>query len=165
MASRLTHARVAVQQAEQMLKSARHGVASWEGHLADRRRELADAEREEAARVPVDRGAQVLTSGAPVPEDGSHARLRPDGQQEGYVVLTEDERKKGFVRPYRDAYRHITCGGITTMVRALADTYARDPAFYSGTYCSTCHAHFKVGAEGEFTWYEMDGSEGPRVGT
>ena len=118
-----------------------------------------------AAKIPVDRSAQQLTDGAPVPEDRSHTKLRPDGQQEGYVVLSADERGKGFVRPYRDAYRHQTCGKITTMGRALAETYARDPSFYSGTFCATCRGHFPVGEDGEFTWYEMDGREGPKVGT
>jgi hypothetical protein len=85
--------------------------------------------------------------------------------QKGYVVLSEDERKRGFIRPFRDAYRHLNCGRITTMSRPLAETYARDPEFYSGTFCSTCRTHFPVGADGEFTWYEMDGTEGPKVGT
>ena len=105
----------------------------------------------------------TLTDGSPVTDD--HRELRPDGMQKGYVVLSEDERAKGFVRPYRDAYRHLTCGKITTMGRSIAETYAREPSFYSGTFCSTCLAHFPVGEDGEFTWYEMDGAEGPKVGT
>lgn len=113
----------------------------------------------------VDRSARVLVSGEPVPEDQSHTELKPNGQQKDYVVLTADERGKGFVRPYRDAYRHLKCGKITTMSRAIAETYARDPFFYSGTFCTTCCAHFPVGEDGEFTWYEMDGTTGPKVGT
>lgn len=106
----------------------------------------------------------TLTDGSPVTPD--HREIDPaTGQQKGYVVLSAEERAKGFVRPYRDAYRHQTCGGITTMGRALAETYARAPGFYSGTFCSTCRAHFPVGKDGEFTWYEMDGREGPKVGT
>lgn len=58
----------------------------------------------------------------------------------------------------------ITCPD-STMGRALAETYARDPDFYSGTFCSTCRDHFPVGEDGEFTWYEMDGRDGPKVGT
>jgi hypothetical protein len=113
---------------------------------------------------PVDRSAVQLSNGAPV--TGDHRTIDPaTGQQKGYVVLTEDERAKGFVRPFRDAYRHGRCGRITTMGRAIAETYARDPGFYTGTFCSTCRNHFPVGAAGEFTWYEMDGSEGPKVGT
>lgn len=107
----------------------------------------------------------TLSDGSPVPADGSHRQLGPNGQQEGYVVLSEAERAKGFVRPYRDAYRHQTCGTITTMGRSIAETYARDPFFYSGTFCVHCRAHFPVGEGGEFTWYEMDGREGPKVGS
>lgn len=112
---------------------------------------------------PVDRSQRTLTDGSPVTDD--HREIGPDGLQKGYVVLSEDERKRGFIRPFRDAYRHLNCGKITTMSRPLAETYARDPEFYSGTFCSTCRTHFPVGADGEFTWYEMDGTEGPKVGT
>jgi hypothetical protein len=69
------------------------------------------------------------------------------------------------VRPFRNAYRHAVCGKITTMSREIAETYARDPTFYSGTFCATCRGHFPVGEDGQFTWYEMDGREGPKVGT
>jgi hypothetical protein len=86
----------------------------------------------------------------------------PDtGMQESYLVLSDEERAKGFVRPVRSTYIHLTCGGATTMGLALAETYARDPRFYSGTYCARCRGHFPVGAEGEFVW---DGTD-IRVGT
>lgn len=179
-------------------------------------REANEKKRMENA-PPVDRSATQLTDGAPVPADHSHLTIRPSGQQEGYVVLSDAERAKGFVRPLRDAYRHVGvrpifptrpltpdeetrhgggdapyvafepyppghrgsslgrfwtqaqldsgCQAITTMGRSIAETYARDPAFYGGTFCSTCAAHFPVGENGEFTWYEMDGREGPKVGT
>lgn len=29
------------------------------------------------------------------------------GLQKAYLVLSEEERKKGFVRPYRDSYTHV----------------------------------------------------------
>ena len=53
------------------------------------------------------------------------------------------------------------CGHVTTMGAALAETYARDPGFYSGTFCATCSAHFDVGEHGEFVW---EGTN-ERVGT
>ena len=127
--------------------------------------EIIEKRRQEAAKIPVDRSAQILTDGSPVPEDRSHTKLRADGQQEGYVVLSPEERSKGFVRPYRDAYRHLKCGKITTMSRSISETYARDPAFYSGTFCTTCGGHFPIGEAGEFVWYEMNGTTGPKVGT
>lgn len=120
---------------------------------------------ESAHHAPTDFNARVLANGSPVPEDGSHKELTASGQQKDYVVLTQTERDKGFVRPFRDAYRHLKCGKITTMGRAIAETYAREPAFYSGTFCTTCSGHYPVGEYGEFVWYEMDGTTGPKVGT
>ena len=90
----------------------------------------------------------------------------PVPQAPVYLVLSEEERAKGFVRPYRDAYKHTggsaPCNTVTTMGRALSETYARDPKFYGGTYCATCCMHRPVA---EFRWYEMDGKLGPVVGT
>jgi hypothetical protein len=96
--------------------------------------------------------AVCTTSGRPIAPD--HRELDPvTGQQKDYLVLCPDERAKGFVRPVRDTYRHLTCGATTRMGRALAETYARDPAFYSGTFCVTCGTH---GPLREFVW--LDGS-------
>jgi hypothetical protein len=94
----------------------------------------------------------TLTDGSPVTPD--HREIDPEtGMQKGYVVLSAEERAKGFVRPVRQSYVHDKCGGVTTMGLALAETYARDPSFYSGTFCAICRRHFPVGADGEFTWY------------
>lgn len=94
-----------------------------------------------------------LTNGQPVPEDGSHKEIDPiSGQQKGYVVLSPEERAKGFVKPVRRSYTHV-CGSLTTMGTALAETYARNPYFYSGTFCCTCSEHFPLS---EFVW-EPDG--------
>lgn len=114
---------------------------------------------------PVDRKAITTLHGTPIDELRLQQAAQPTGQHGDYIVLTEGERGKGFVRPYRDAYRHTTCGKITTMGRALSETYARDPGFYGATFCSTCQVHRPVGSDGEFTWYEMDGREGQKVGT
>ena len=92
----------------------------------------------------------ILTDGSPVTPD--HRELQPNGQQKAYVVLSAEERAKGFVRPVRRTYVHDKCGGVTTMGLALAETYARNPSFYSGTFCAICRSHFPVGADGEFTW-------------
>jgi len=53
------------------------------------------------------------------------------------------------------------CLYVTSMGRELAETYARDPGFYNGTYCSKCKAHFPTGADGEFEWL----GENTKVGT
>ncbi len=70
-------------------------------------------------------------------------------QHKKYLILSEEERRKGFTRPYRDAYRHSFCGRITSMGRELSETYARDPFFYGSTYCTNCRKHLPVA---EFTW-------------
>lgn len=158
---------------------------------------------------PVDRSRRSLVDGSPV--TANHAELKPNGQQKGYVVLSADERARGFVRPVRTSYVHVGapgpahplrdltdaererfghdyvkyeeypqpgtsrgrfwtrakldaagrgCGTSTTMGRAIAETYARDPGFYGATFCCGCGAHFPVGKYGEFVW---DGTD-ERVG-
>lgn len=97
----------------------------------------------------------TLTDGSPVTPN--HREIDPDsGMQKDYVVLSAEERAKGFVRPVRDSYKHLVCGAVTTMGRALAETFARDPSFYGGTFCATCRAHFPIGANGEFVWKNTD---------
>lgn len=100
-----------------------------------------------AALPPVDRSARTLTDGSPVTDD--HRELLPSGMQKGYVVLSAEERGKGFVRPVRRTYRHNSCSTTTTMGIALAETYARDPTFYGGTFCCNCAAHFPLD---QFVW-------------
>lgn len=78
------------------------------------------------------------------PQDEGLKKIRPDGQQEAYLVLSEEERAKGFVRPVRKSYKHLVCGAVTTMGQALAETYARDPKFYGGTFCVRCGKHFPL---------------------
>jgi hypothetical protein len=153
-----------------------------------------------------------LTDGSPVPKDRSHTEIDPaTGMQKGYVVLSDEERDKGFIRPVRYSYDHVGsrpkgptrpltaeeharydeygyvefepnpdhpesaltgtfwtearlksgCGKTTKLGQALAETYARQPDFYGGTFCSFCRSHFLVGADGEFVWSGTD----IRVGT
>lgn len=81
--------------------------------------------------------------------------IRSDGQQVVYLVLTEEERAKGFVRPVRQSYIHKLCGQKTTVGLAIAETYARNPKYYSGTFCCSCGKHFDLGPpwEANFIWY------------
>ena len=97
-----------------------------------------------------DEPRKTLTDGSPVTPD--HRELKANGQQKAYVVLAEEERAKGFVRPVRRTYTHLACRMETTMGQTLAETYARDPYFYSGTFCCGCGKHFPVGEDGEFVW-------------
>lgn len=161
----------------------------------------------------VDCSKVTLTDGSPVTPD--HRELKPNGQQKGYVVLSDEERAKGFVRPVRYSYIHVGmpapqnplrdltpeehadydrygyvkfeaypesgsavtgkywtqaeldrigkgCGTVTTMSREIAETYARAPHFYGGTFCCGCGKHLPVGSTGEFIW---DDGSGQRVGT
>jgi len=88
-------------------------------------------------------GMEHGKAGAPQP-------INPEtGQHKAYFVLSEDERKKGFIRPFRRSYQHIICQGITTMATSIAETYARDPKFYGSTFCIRCKDHFPVS---EFVW-------------
>jgi hypothetical protein len=140
--------------------------------------------------------------------------LGANGQQKEYVVLSDAERLKGFVRPVRRCYKHVGalgpahplrdlttekveryaickyvkfeayndpkssvtgrfwtqaqldnigkgCGSVTAMAHDIAETYARDFAFYGSTFCVGCGTHLPVGAAGEFVW---EGTN-ERVGT
>jgi hypothetical protein len=114
----------------------------------DTRESMAAERRKAAEAIPVDRSARTLTDGSPVTPD--HREIdSATGQQKGYVVLSAEERAKGFVRPVRRTYLHKPCGTTTTMGQSLAETYARDPGFYSGTFCVHCRAHFPLD---QFVW-------------
>lgn len=78
----------------------------------------------------------------------------PREQAEVYLVMSEEERAKGFVRPVRRRYVHTKCGVATNMGQALAETYAANPKFYGATYCVGCSMHLPVD---EFVW-DPDGS-------
>ena len=90
-----------------------------------------------------------LTSDPNDPRLTRGADSEPVPQADVYLVLSDEERARGFVRPVRTTYVHNTCGVATTMSRVLAETYARDPKFYGSTYCIGCRMHRRVD---EFTW-------------
>jgi hypothetical protein len=166
---------------------------------------------EELKRAIGVRSRVTLADGSPV-RPGALGIDPETGQQHSYLVLSPDERAKGFVRPVRTVYVHVGrpgpryplreatveekqsrgqdcvwfeeypanapykgrywsnamigrimagCGSATMMDRVMAETYARDPKFYSTTFCARCRRHFPVGLDGEFIW---DGSRDP-VGT
>lgn len=81
------------------------------------------------------------------------ADTKPVKQRDTYLVLPEEELAKELVRPFRNKYTHDTCGGETEMSRDVAKTYARDPTFYSTTYCVQCRMHRPVS---EFKWSDTD---------
>lgn len=103
----------------------------------------------------------ALTTDPNDPRLGHGGDDKPVEQNAAYLILSEAERAKGFVRPVRDTYMHTECSqGLnprTTMSLPLAETYAREPNFYGATYCCACRMHRPVR---EFIW--LDGS---RVGS
>lgn len=46
------------------------------------------------------------------------------------------------------------CGVVTTMGRAIAETYACEPRYYGSTFCCGCGKHLPVGEMGEFVWVD-----------
>lgn len=84
------------------------------------------------------------------------------GQHDVYLVLSDEELVKGFVRPVIRQYVHAVdlggCGAVTTMGLTLCETYARDIGFYGATYCCSCRMHKAVGQNGEFYWCDENGT-------
>jgi len=104
----------------------------------------------------------------PITSDPNDPRLthgadeKPMPMADTYLVLSEEERAKGFVRPVRRKYWHVTCRGVTTMGQEIAETYARDPKFYGSTYCVHCRMHRPVE---EFRWDVKYDESDPKVGS
>jgi len=199
--------------AQQIIRQNLAAVTGVRDALKEAQSNTADQRKLELSEnvPPVDRSQRVFTDGSPVTPEYREIDPRT-GQQKRYVVLSEAERAKGFVRPVRRTYRHVGsawpahplreltmeeqsryadvgyvrfesyevtngpgvagrfwtqdqldcvgrgCGGETTMGVALAETYARDPGFYGGTFCVFCKQHFPVN---EFVWLGTQ----KRVGT
>ena len=109
----------------------------------------------------------------------SYRHVGPTGPKHPLRELTDEEKERyadvGYVNfeAYPESESPLTgrywtqqqldgigkgCGTVTTMGHALAETYARDPKFYSGTFCCGCGKHLPVD---EFVW---DGTD-DRVGS
>ena len=73
----------------------------------------------------------------------------------GYIKREDYPESEAPVtgRFWTEARLRPGCGVMTTMGTALAETYARDPKFYSGTFCIGCRTHLPLE---EFVW---EGSE------
>lgn len=110
---------------------------------------------------PSRRSVATISPNSGLTDDPLDPRLvtgaRPQGQNDVYLVLPEEERAQGFVRNLYRSYRHLACGHTTTMGQALAETYARNPHFYGATYCAHCGTHFPVGEHGQFIWVSSTG--------
>lgn len=109
-----------------------------------------------------------FTTDSSDPRLGYGSDKKPSPQNDVYLVLSDEERRKGFVRPLYRAYIHHDpeCEAVTHMGLALCETYRADPGFYGATYCVGCRMHRPVGPEGEFTWLDERGNDtGILVGT
>jgi hypothetical protein len=95
-----------------------------------------------------DEAKMCTTSGESVAKVRAE-QTNPTGQHKAYLILCDEEREKGFVKPYRDSYVHKVCGTATHMGRTLSETYARDPYFYGATFCVHCNVHKPLA---EFSW-------------
>jgi len=73
-----------------------------------------------AAPPPVDRSARDVVGAAVAPGEPDRT-AGADGQQRGYVVLSDEERAKGFVRPVRRSYVHVGMPGPRYPLRDLTD--------------------------------------------
>ena len=110
-----------------------------------------------------------LTTDPNDPRLGRGVDETPIPQHDVYLVLSNEERAKGFVRPVVCQDLHARelggCGTVTTMGLALSETYARQPSFYGATFCVRCSMHKQVGEPGEFYWCDSVGNPLEREGT
>lgn len=74
-----------------------------------------------------------------------YGNKKENGQYERYPTNLDGE----LVAPIRNKYVHDTCGVLTQCGDKIAETYARNPGYYSRTFCIACRDHFPVQ---EFKW-------------
>lgn len=130
------------------------GPPQWGKHLGWAKRLFWKRERREHERFIDSEASMTYTTDPNDPRLTHGVDQKPAGQNDVYLILSKEERDKGFVRPVRTGYVHTQCGTETRMALALAETYAREPKFYGATYCVGCRKHRPVG---EFMW-SVDGS-------
>lgn len=77
-----------------------------------------------------------------------YGEKRPDGQYERYPT---DRAEGQFVAPLRHTYIHQTCGTRTKVGSLIAETYAKNPNYYTHTFCVHCKDHYSIE---QFNWVE-----------
>lgn len=120
--------------------------------------------------------AEERAKGFVRPVRDSYVHVGPPGPDHPLRDLTDEEQKR-FNRDSHEPYvkfekyppemaprsgRYWTqaeidkiakgCGTRTSMPRAIAETYARQPGYYGSTFCCGCGTYLPVGARGEFIW-------------
>lgn len=93
--------------------------------------------------------SDILTTNENDPDLGWGVNKVITPQNKKYLVLSKEDRERGFLRPLRNVYIHDKCNVKTSMNNAIAETYATNPHFYGATYCCHCEQHLPVG---EFKW-------------
>lgn len=86
-----------------------------------------------------------------MPDDGfDYGEKRDDGQYENHPTIEEGE----FQQSVHYSYRHTECGSRTSMSDDIARSVARDPDYYSKTFCASCEEYVDTD---EIEW--LDGSD------
>lgn len=98
-----------------------------------------------ANEILEDKGMSGLTTNR---NDPGINKEKPNGQYETYLILSDDERAKGFIRPVRTKYIHVGkkaesnnalrsggCGVVTTMALPIAEDMAHWPIRELYGYC------------------------------
>lgn len=67
-------------------------------------------------------------------------------------ALSDEDKRKGRLRPLRYVYLHETCGALTKVSVTTAEFMASQPYAFKRAYCAHCRAQFAAGPDGEFTW-------------
>lgn len=96
--------------------------------------------------------------------DFDYGKKLSDGQHERHPTDESGEYKA----PLRNSYRHLACGGETVFGDAIADTYAKHPDYYDGTFCVRCRSYFRLrNADGThaFVWTSDETPVGETHGT
>lgn len=126
---------------------------------------------------------EIIKAGFVRPVRRSYRHVGPPAPNFPLCDLTDEEKQcyadSGYVKyePYPKGHRGSavgrlwtqkaldgvgkSCGGITSMPTACAETYAANPGYYGSTFCCGCGDYFPVGERGEFVW---EGTK-DRVGT
>ncbi len=104
-----------------------------------------------------------LTTDPTDPRLGHGVDEEPTGQHEAYLVLSEEERAKGFVRPVRLSYRHVGASGPTY---PLADLTDEQKAMFGDDYVKyEAYPESKHPATGRYWTQEQLDNVGAGCGT
>lgn len=78
--------------------------------------------------------------------EAKHRKARPDGQQNDYATLPEEDREQGDLTGVPKVYIHRKCGAATGMPEGIIRSYLKNPYMYmaDATFCTGCGKHVPV---------------------